>query len=456
MKRTIVGLLFVVIAVGACSRVNETSAPEATEAGVQDEPNDPFATPTKQQVVQQPNSFIGLWKGTTMLVLDGETQTERVVTFEISDKCVSSELCLYAFSNLYSPIVRGQEGYKCYGNETDTFCFAPIDENTLDYFGGSTQWAESAKLQKVQDLIVIERITAKYLALSPNGQFLAYGCCSDLDVFSTNSWTKLWSTTGWKTPGGGLNFSPDSNLLAVTTGHQEVYILDALTGEILQTLEGNREAQDVFWSDDGSLLAIISPYFWVEVWNTTTWEMIADISTYDSDLLTVSFSENGKRLLVADDARLREYDTLALTQRVVEEKTLPWPSEFPEQSYYSATALASDGSVFATSTGPYFSPDADGETYNIELWNTRTGEHQLGFRVESRRMELNLLVFSPDDSVLAGVLGSTLLLWDTSSGALLNSLEGHKIYNIAWLPDGKSLVIGGSGELLIWEINSGL
>ena len=74
------------------------------------------------------------------------------------------------------------------------------------------------------------------------------------------------------------------------------------------------------------------------------------------------------------------------------------------------------------------------------------------------------LVFSPADNLLATAGGQSLQyrpgdvkLWDTQSGSLLASLEGHtsNVWSIAISPDGQTLVTSGyDGKVVVWDVTA--
>jgi len=63
--------------------------------------------------------------------------------------------------------------------------------------------------------------------------------------------------------------------------------------------------------------------------------------------------------------------------------------------------------------------------------------------------------FSPNGSYLVTASADgTARLWDTASGELLFTLEGHtdEVLGVAWSPDGvRILTAGGDGTARIWQ-----
>jgi WD40 repeat protein len=109
-----------------------------------------------------------------------------------------------------------------------------------------------------------------------------------------------------------------------------------------------------------------------------------------------------------------------------------------------------------------FSPDgrwlASGyRDKTVKLWDTASGN--LIRSLEGHQSAVNSVAFSPDGRWLAsGSADKTVKLWDPSSGKLVRSLESHRssVLSVAFSPDGRWLASGSSDNTVkLWEVETG-
>ena len=90
------------------------------------------------------------------------------------------------------------------------------------------------------------------------------------------------------------------------------------------------------------------------------------------------------------------------------------------------------------------------------VWDLRTGQilHRLTYEQDGRLSAVDLrgLAFSPDGGVLAVGMEGDIVLWDTTNGRLLQTLqtECFDIYTITFHPTMKLLAAGSFNQLEIW------
>jgi hypothetical protein len=111
--------------------------------------------------------------------------------------------------------------------------------------------------------------------------------------------------------------SPDGGLVAAGgwdhtdngSLYYHVYILDRLTGRILQRLGPNPNTiNDLAFSPDGRFLAAGFGIGGLRVWRTADWSLRAEDTHYGGAILTLAFSAKGGLVAASRDGRIRVYD----------------------------------------------------------------------------------------------------------------------------------------------------
>jgi WD40 repeat protein len=103
----------------------------------------------------------------------------------------------------------------------------------------------------------------------------------------------------------------------------------------------------------------------------------------------------------------------------------------------------------------------------VQLWKNKTGSRG-ELRTLSKREKWNdvsEVAFSPDDRFLVAVscmlstkkkMPENMKMWEVDTGNLLWSKEGERLDAVAFSPDGKFIVTGGSGAIQVWDIHGNL
>ena len=221
---------------------------------------------------------------------------------------------------------------------------------------------------------------------------------------------------------GGILFSPDGNLLAVSSSIG-IWFYDAQTGKEVDLLV-HRDGVSPFafaYSPDGKTIAIGS-----------TNEMIVVTGKTEARFP----STTGFLVQLRDVATGEKKTTLRLqTQRV------------------AFIAYSPDGKTIAT---------AGSRTDNtVQLWDAQTGERQGTLEKHLGSGSIRYLVYSPDGKTIATAGGSpdnTVQLWDAQMGAHKTTLMGHtkRVNAIAYAPDSDIIVSGSrDGTLRFWDVATG-
>ncbi|MGI5224173.1 protein kinase domain-containing protein [Actinoallomurus sp. CA-142502] len=108
----------------------------------------------------------------------------------------------------------------------------------------------------------------------------------------------------------------------------------------------------------------------------------------------------------------------------------------------TSVAFSPDGRILAAGT----------ESHRVELWNTSTG--RLTATLEGHSSPVGCVAFSPNGKMLASGGGDgTIRLWDPVERHHIATLTGHTavVGSAAFSPDGKTLATNGSNRVWLWN-----
>jgi WD40 repeat protein len=171
----------------------------------------------------------------------------------------------------------------------------------------------------------------------------------------------------------------------------------------------------------------------VKVWNLSTGQQVLRIKPRDWSVANLTFSHDGKRLVVADGGTVRIWDTTTGEQI----------SSLTEE--YTALVLSHDSKYLAGRCYVSGNPV-------IRIWDVPTG--QALFTLESQRIRsYGDLAFHPSGNQLAITTAETVTVWDLSTQKEAFSLKGHSgpVWAVTFSPDGEYLASASSdGTVKVW------
>ena len=238
-----------------------------------------------------------------------------------------------------------------------------------------------------------------------------------------------------------LAFSADLKKLAGRSLSQKIQVWDAVTKELLSTLEGTERMAD-YWplvfSPDGKILVgrgrIGALGNKIRVWETDTGGQLFTLGGHTGAVSRYTFSPDSKTLASGgEDGTIILSDTqTGRSLSKLTEHTKP----------IRALAFSADSQTLASGGGN-----------EIRLWDVETGE--LTDTLDAVE-NVTALAFSPDGQTLASGSGVGLIqIWTLAANYRIQStVTGHQgsVYVLIFSPDGKTLASGSAdGTILFWD-----
>jgi WD40 repeat protein len=312
------------------------------------------------------------------------------------------------------------------------------------------------------------------VAFSPDGSMLASTGSFDgsARVWNPKTGATLRILRMHKDYTVGVAWSPDSKHLVVTGGTSGFATFwDLAKNEQMKTVEHGTGVTSVAWSPDGKMVAcgVSSGAF---LWNSDTFANIRTLKQDSNLVYSVAWSPDSKKLLTGGATNCEVWDVSEEQNKL---------QTIPGQAFVSGWSPDNKFIVISASGGPLQMFDAK----NFKALKTLPmNAGSIGWADEGKTLvSVNVdkltaydmtadkvaqsitvavsgtLSWIPGKPILAGFGSKSLTMWETNTGKLLHTLEGHSAGIVAalWSRDGRFLATGaGDKTARIWDANGKL
>lgn len=318
-------------------------------------------------------------------------------------------------------------------------------------FGGITLWDVTTRKPK-------KTITNHFSCFSPDGETFAHtNYTNKIHLRDTVTGESKHILEGHTDSVSCVLFSPDSQTLASGSKDQTVRLWDVATGGHKETLTGHSSpVTRIIFSPDGQTLASRSKDQTVHLWDVATGEQKGALTGHPSPVSRIIFSPDGSTLTsMSDDKTIYLWDTATGERKktIANQGVITEPLE--RQEMIESVSFSSDGGTLAT------------VRFNntIRLWDTTTGaliqtltNQEIDVKQTDYQKKIEKVLFSSDRRMLVSITGGgNIHLWDVVTGTykLLTESLGS-VWSAALSPDVRTLATATfDGTIRLWDVATG-
>lgn len=282
------------------------------------------------------------------------------------------------------------------------------------------------------------------LAMSPDGQFAAYGNTDGtIHIIDAETGGLINTLSGHSQPVGTLAISADGRTLVSGSGDKNILVWDLWSGRLKKILYGHEGwVYAVAISPDGETIASVSRDQTIRLWDMYTGQKLRTLRGYGEDVQSIAFSPDNQTLISGASngvVELWNWHTGQLLRTVQAHSEAIW-----------SVAVSPDGQTLATGSWDH----------TVKLWDVNQLQSMYFSNVPQQVLfdhtdKVQSVTFSPDGQTLAsGDFGGTVKLWDVTHGGLKGTLKGHRAWvNVVFNPRNNTLISGSFDDTLKrWQL----
>ncbi len=311
------------------------------------------------------------------------------------------------------------------------------------------------------------------IAFSADSKYIIGGGYSDsatvYEILSGKTIKRIVVNSAMSTGYGvNLEYSPDGKWLAIGEDNKTVNVYHLPDWKLTYTLTATEGwcggcGTLISFSPDSRYLLKLSHNDKAEQYDLQTGKLLAQYGDKTDEIAGIEFSKDGKKILVASDKKLMQYDPVST--KLISTINVDSTGDLNEAIYnYDAssiiaafgnnTAISYDivtGKELLIFSGVFNKQDRGGLNYDPENYYET-------YIAKYIRLKNLLLLTNDDRFFITGKSGTAAVRWSTATGKPDKSYRGHTKAVICFdlSKDGKLLVTGdGNGEAILWETETG-
>lgn len=214
-------------------------------------------------------------------------------------------------------------------------------------------------------------------------------------------------------------FSPDGKTLASGSADKTVKLWDTATGKESASFKGDDfRVWGVAFSPDGKTLASVGTANGIKLWDVAKKEQLPFVKTLGGDSL--AFSRNGKTLGIASHSGDVSLWDVASKKEIHALKGL-FSTEARCVAFHPDSNTLAVGGLNRERVE---NVGGDRSFAVVKFIDVSSGKERVFFKDKTWDNMVWAVAFSPDGDIFAAVVGSTIMLWEVTTGKQTRTLGG--------------------------------